>query len=111
MRFKTKLFLSDWLLQARSVMFNDNVRSVDFVLAWLENKTTEDDEAEEKREVFEERLEEEGLELERERTDKLHIVKLHAPKEVLRRYAEILRLRMPMKEVHFNLLYFLQSNA
>lgn len=83
--------------QAKSVMFNDNVRSVDFVLAWLESKS-EDEEAERKREVFESKLEEEGLELERDRTDKLHIVKLHAPKEVLRRYAEILRLRMPMKE-------------
>lgn len=29
----------------------------------------------------------------------LHFVKIHAPLEVLRRYSEILKLRMPMKEV------------
>lgn len=29
----------------------------------------------------------------------LHFIKLHAPDEVLRRYAEILKLRMPMKKV------------
>jgi anoctamin-1 len=57
----------------------------------------------EKREVFEENLLQEGLELESYVIDdEINFIKLHAPLEVLRRYAEILKLRMPMKEVSFN---------
>lgn len=36
----------------------------------------------------------------------LHFIKLHAPDEVLRRYAEILKLRMPMKMVLKHLQLF-----
>ncbi|XP_024217091.1 anoctamin-5 isoform X4 [Halyomorpha halys] len=82
---------------AKSIMFNDDRRSVDFVLAWLDGKQS-NEVAEEKRALFEANLQEEGIEIEREQTDKLHVVKLHVPKDVLRRYSEILRLRMPMKE-------------
>ena len=67
-----------------------------------------------KREVFESNLEKEGLQIEYVDTPgvALHFVKLHAPDEVLRRYAEILKLRMPMKKVHkINLkLYLLLNN-
>lgn len=53
-----------------------------------------------KRSLFEENLRNEGLELEPEDIEEdLHFVKIHAPLEVLRRYAEILKLRLPMKEV------------
>lgn len=42
----------------------------------------------------------EGLELEKDSPiDGLYFVKIHAPLEVLRRYSEILKLRMPMREV------------
>lgn len=43
----------------------------------------------------------EGLELEYELAEPsgLHFIKIHAPREVLRRYAEILKLRLPMKEL------------
>jgi len=46
-------------------------------------------------------LEKEGLQLEYEQVEPngLHFIKIHAPKEVLRRYAEILKLRLPMKEL------------
>lgn len=46
-------------------------------------------------------MEKEGLELEYEQveTNGLHFIKIHAPKTVLRRYAEILKLRLPMKEM------------
>lgn len=54
----------------------------------------------ERREVFEENLLQEGLELESYVIDEeINFIKMHAPLEVLRRYAEILKLRMPMKEV------------
>lgn len=53
-----------------------------------------------KRVLFEENLRNEGLELETEDFEgELFFVKVHAPIEVLRRYTEILKLRMPMKEV------------
>ncbi|XP_073989363.1 anoctamin-1-like isoform X2 [Rhodnius prolixus] len=85
--------------EIKSTMFRDNIRTVDFVLAWLEGKGPNHAELQLKREAFEKRLEEEGLLLERDSMDRLHVVKLHAPVEVLKRYCEILKLRMPMKEV------------
>jgi hypothetical protein len=50
---------------------------------------------------------EEGLMLEREQNLLLHFIKIHAPVEVIGRYAEILKLRMPMKKVSrsFIILY------
>ncbi|XP_021954062.1 anoctamin-1 isoform X3 [Folsomia candida] len=75
---------------------------VDFVLVWdgSEDQATTDV-AKERRRVFERNLEEDGLKLERERLEacNLNFVKIHAPIEVLRRYAEILKLRMPMKQL------------
>jgi len=96
-----------------SLFFEDGTRSVDFVLVWKDVIPSEDatsivkqrehelKEAQKlKREVYEENLLAEGLEI--ERTDvngEIHFIKIHAPLIVLRRYAEILKLRMPMKEV------------
>ena len=84
-----------------SLYFNDGKRSIDFVLAWKrpEVRNTEEKINEIKRAIFEENLRNEGLEVETEEEGDLYFVKLHAPLEVLRRYAEILKLRMPMKEV------------
>lgn len=82
--------------------FNDGKRSIDFVVAWRKavERTTEEKIREIKRAIFEENLRNEGLELETEQEGgDLHFVKIHAPLEVLRRYSEILKLRMPMKEV------------
>jgi anoctamin-1 len=100
-----------------SLYFDDGIRSVDYVLVWkkLIPRDLEDGAAKEKEEneirrkeseraerraVFEESLMSEGLELESYVIDdELHFKKIHAPLEVLRRYAEILKLRLPMKEV------------
>lgn len=71
-------------------------------MAWKtpEERTTIERVKEIKRAIFEDNLRTEGLELEDEDLDgDLHFVKIHAPLEVLRRYSEILKLRMPMKEV------------
>lgn len=81
--------------------FKNDDRTIDFVLVWDETydeSTT--DSAIEKRKVYEQNLSEEGLELEYESHEEgvLHFVKVHAPLEVLRRYSEILKLRLPMKE-------------
>lgn len=86
-----------------SLFFADGVRSIDFVLAYKTNYENDEEKEEEnriKRRVFEENLLNQGLELETEYKpkEKIYFVKIHAPLEVLQRYAEILKLRMPMKE-------------
>jgi len=83
---------------------------VDFVLVWEEkpsdpqwsvNKT--------KRDIFLKNLEYEGLELEMEECrggeNSLRFIKIHAPMEVLRRYAEILKIRMPIKKFSAEMLH------
>ena len=107
-----------------SLFFADGVRSIDFVLVWkklmphtddeksdalnqrdIDEVNKKESERNERREVFEAHLIEEGLEIEREVVDEeINFVKIHAPLEVLRRYAEILKLRLPMKEVSNNKL-------
>ena len=52
-----------------------------------------------KRQTFEENLQKEGLELEREKTQKVHFVKIHATNDVLCRYCEILKIKMPIRKV------------
>ncbi|CAH1722389.1 unnamed protein product [Chironomus riparius] len=101
-----------------SLFFDDGSRSVDYVLVWkkilppddydetdalkakeLDKITKEEEARASRRQVFEENLQIEGLQLEKYVVDdEIHFVKIHAPLEVLRRYAEILKLRMPMKE-------------
>ncbi|XP_026726490.1 anoctamin-1 isoform X2 [Trichoplusia ni] len=89
------------ILNNPSLTFNDGVRSIDYVLVWeaaKEDAVTP--EAHQQRKIFEENLELEGLQLEREAPDNLYglnFVKIHAPVSVLRDYSEILKLRMPMK--------------
>ncbi|KAH8278722.1 hypothetical protein KR018_007662 [Drosophila ironensis] len=94
-----------------SLFFEDCIRSIDFVLAYRIN-AHEPTEAEntEKRRVFEANLVSQGLEVEATQKDQICFVKIHAPLEVLRRYAEILKLRMPMKESLCNLRITERSN-
>ncbi|XP_044743761.1 anoctamin-4 isoform X2 [Chrysoperla carnea] len=85
-----------------SLYFEDGKRSVDFILVWdsfIDVAITEI--ATERRAVFEKNLMAEGLELEYEPVNEtgLNFIKIHVPHEVLRRYSEILKLRMPMKEI------------
>ncbi|XP_053689725.1 anoctamin-1 isoform X4 [Sabethes cyaneus] len=85
-----------------TLYFTDGLRSVDFVLVWKdvpEEQLHLEVPRQKKRLVFEENLVRDGLELERETIEnEIHFIKIHAPIEVLRRYSEILKLRMPMKE-------------
>lgn len=86
----------------QTIYFRDGERSVDFILVWdMLNKDSVTDEAYEKRANFERNLVKEGLDLEYEPVEEngLNFIKVHAPKEVLRCYSEILKLRMPMKEI------------
>lgn len=97
-------------VERKVAMFYTNMprRYVDFVLVWETPDSTGDgplregvQESIEKRRIFEKNLEEEGLHLERDSLEgsKLNFVKIHSSMPVLQRYAEILRLRMPIKEV------------
>lgn len=88
----------------QKIYFNDGLRSVDFVLVWDSHEDVAKTQVSMvRRETFEKNLKKEGLELEYEEPESngLNFIKIHAPKEVLRRYSEILKLRMPMKEVSF----------
>lgn len=88
-------------------MFQDEGHSVDFVLVWTEGSAVSCSEvAYKKREIFERHLREEGLILEEEQNLLFHFIKIHAPVEVLSRYAEILKLRMPMKKVSRSFIIF-----
>lgn len=75
---------------------------MNFILVW--NSKTEvgkSSESFERRRVFESNLEKEGLLLEYEEPEAngLNFVKIFAPQDVLKRYAEILKLRLPMRKV------------
>ncbi|XP_057668249.1 anoctamin-2-like isoform X2 [Diorhabda carinulata] len=69
--------------------------SVDYVLAYEDQGDTRDVE---KRTNYEHNLESNGLILEREENQRIHFVKIHVPKDVIMRYAEILKLRLPIKD-------------
>ena len=73
-------------------------RLVDFVLV-SETRPEESDYLSDckKRETFISQLEEAGLEIEEDEGSDLRFVKLHLPMEVLKRYAEILKLRLKLK--------------
>uniref|UniRef100_A0A6P4EU05 Anoctamin n=2 Tax=Drosophila rhopaloa TaxID=1041015 RepID=A0A6P4EU05_DRORH len=94
-----------------SLFFKDCIRSIDFVLAYrISAHEPTEMENSNKRSVFEANLISQGLEIETSQKDQIWFVKIHAPLEVPRRYAEILKLRMPMKESYCNLLIFERSN-
>ncbi|KAK7494503.1 hypothetical protein BaRGS_00014156 [Batillaria attramentaria] len=85
--------------KVRNMYFEDGVRRIDFILAWSIKPSKKQEQAEKARQLFEENLRVEGLKLEYDRRgDEIHFAKVHAPYEVLRRYADILKIRLPMKE-------------
>ncbi|KAH8238234.1 hypothetical protein KR032_001355, partial [Drosophila birchii] len=77
--------------------FDDGKRSVDFVLAY--NGEDQVEEHRRKREIFEANLQREGLQLEHNKVQRVHFIKIHAPAEVLYRYAEILKIKVPLKPI------------
>ncbi|KAG1704462.1 Anoctamin-1 [Nymphon striatum] len=99
-----------------SLCFADGIRHIDYVLVFKTHEVPEEEEdikdAEENslaeikehismREIFESNLIDEGLELEREYKESAGIgfVKIHAPFDVLTRYAELMNFIKPMKEL------------
>ena len=83
--------------------FNDGKTKIDFVLVWRVAPTVEQSARDcQRRKIFNSKLQDEGLILEEEEMEdgKMHFIKINAPWEVLTRYAEMLKFKMPMKEVN-----------
>ncbi|XP_075226134.1 anoctamin-1-like isoform X3 [Lycorma delicatula] len=79
--------------------FRDGIRSIDYVLVWDSEQGSNILDLELKRKIFETNLLAEGLELEYETIEGgLNFIKIHASLEFLRKYCEILKFRMPMRE-------------
>lgn len=91
--------------EGRRLFFDDESEGklrIDYVLAWSgKEKSDEHAVRQRMRDVFEENLRKEGLKLEYDIKEgrEVQYVKVHATWEVLTRYAEIMKVRMPMKEV------------
>ncbi|ESO84177.1 hypothetical protein LOTGIDRAFT_108628, partial [Lottia gigantea] len=82
------------------LLFNDGKRHIDYILAWsIKGKQKKVEEGKNARSIFEKNLRKEGLEIEYDtKGSEIHYAKVHAPYKVLIRYADILAIRMPMKE-------------
>ncbi|KAM6394634.1 anoctamin-5 isoform 10-T10 [Pluvialis apricaria] len=86
-----------------SIFFRDGVRRIDFVLSYVDDLNKEWEKKLERRKEFESNLQKAGLELETEdkkesEDGKIYFVKIHAPWEVLITYAEVLNIKVPIKE-------------
>ncbi|ELW67377.1 Anoctamin-5 [Tupaia chinensis] len=86
-----------------SIFFRDGIRQIDFVLSYVDDVKKDGDLKAERRKEFEQNLRKTGLELEiedkRDSEDgKTYFVKIHAPWEVLVTYAEVLGMKMPIRE-------------
>ncbi|XP_044281493.1 anoctamin-5 isoform X2 [Varanus komodoensis] len=86
-----------------SVFFRDGVRRIDFILAYVDDPKIEGEKKVDRRREFENNLAKAGLELETEdkkdsENGKTYFVKIHAPWEVLITYAEVLNIKVPIKE-------------
>ncbi|RMB98159.1 hypothetical protein DUI87_25639 [Hirundo rustica rustica] len=105
-----------------SIFFRDGVRRIDFVLSYVDDLNKEWEKKLERRKEFESNLQKAGLELETEDKKKSHnktrfdlmsdltpleqesedgkifFVKIHAPWEVLITYAEVLNIKVPIRE-------------
>ncbi|KAM9301566.1 anoctamin-5 [Gastrophryne carolinensis] len=86
-----------------SIFFRDGERRIDFMLSYMDEPGKEGEKKAERRREFEMNLQKSGLELEIEdkkesESGKLYFVKIHAPWEVLTTYAEVLKIKMPIKE-------------
>lgn len=92
--------------QESSFYFEDAIRRIDFVLVYSKDMSpsalARDQNSNPFRKQFESNLRDEGLELEYAkggRQSDLRFVKIHAPWTVLVRYAEIMKLKMVMKQI------------
>ncbi|XP_065224675.1 anoctamin-2-like [Planococcus citri] len=89
----------------RNETLSDSQNPVDFVLVYggpsknVQHCLVEEENKEKIRSMFEKCLMEEGLEIEKETAGSLTFVKIFAPRHVLAKNCETLKLKMPMKEI------------
>ncbi|KAM5138261.1 anoctamin-5 [Mantella aurantiaca] len=94
----------DGLHQSKdSIFFRDGVRKIDFILSYLDDTGKDSEKKAERRREFQINLQKAGLELEIEdkkesENGKIYFVKVHAPWDVLATYAEVLNIKVPIKE-------------
>ncbi|KAM6459354.1 anoctamin-5 isoform 5-T5 [Liasis olivaceus] len=86
-----------------SVFFRDGTRRIDFVLTYVDDPKMDGEKKVDRRRTFENNLVKAGLELETEdkkesENGKTYFVKIHAPWEILITYAEVLNIKVPIKE-------------
>uniref|UniRef100_A0A182FAX8 Anoctamin n=1 Tax=Anopheles albimanus TaxID=7167 RepID=A0A182FAX8_ANOAL len=80
--------------------FQDKKRVADYVLAFNSPTVTGTDEiAHSKRTLFQQNLEQEGLQIETEDCQRIHFVKIHVPVPVLAQYCEFMKIKMPMRKL------------
>lgn len=100
---------------SRSLYFEDGERVIDFVIVYMKGKDEKASKETRKllRRQFTESLLEEGLQMEWVKSNDagLKFIKLHAPWDVLICYAEIMKLKMPMKQVREPVLPLICSIA
>ncbi|KAG5267357.1 hypothetical protein AALO_G00220800 [Alosa alosa] len=87
--------------KSSGLCFSDGKCRIDYVLVYKKSSPQT-----EKREVFERNIRAEGLQMEKESSitnSDVIFVKLHAPWEVLCRYAEIMNIRMPFRRKFYYL--------
>ncbi|CAB1346060.1 unnamed protein product [Coregonus sp. 'balchen'] len=80
--------------RSSGLCFSDGKCHIDYILVYRKSGPQS-----EKREIFERNIRAEGLQMEKEAstTDDVIFLKLHAPWEVLCRYAELMNIRMPFR--------------
>ncbi|XP_044311230.1 anoctamin-4 [Varanus komodoensis] len=81
--------------KSRGLYFRDGKCRIDYILVYRKSNSQA-----EKREVFERNIRAEGLQMEKESSlsnSDIIFVKLHAPWEVLGKYAELMNVRMPFR--------------
>ncbi|XP_078488512.1 anoctamin-5 isoform X3 [Ciona intestinalis] len=86
-----------------TLYFHDGVRFIDYVIAYQDHDEHEHDKDDEQRQHYEENLEKAGLILEREPKEQsqdqnTYFVKVHVPWPILLKYAERMKMKMPLKE-------------
>ncbi|XP_040200254.1 anoctamin-4 isoform X1 [Rana temporaria] len=81
--------------KSNGLFFNDGKCRIDYILVYRKSSPQS-----EKREIFERNIRAEGLQIEKESSitnSDIMFVKVHAPWEVLGRYAELMNVRMPFR--------------
>ncbi|XP_013884747.1 anoctamin-4, partial [Austrofundulus limnaeus] len=96
---KSESGIPKWKSKSTALCFCDGKSHIDYILIYKKSSSQS-----EKREVFERNIRAEGLHMEKEASltnSDVIFLKLHAPWDVLCRYAELMNIRMPFRRKIF----------